>query len=88
MSQFITKGTIYLGIAQLLFLISGYAIHVGLGRLLGPELYGIYAVVVSLITVVNLILTTGIPQTVSKFVSERPDLARSILKTSGKLQLY
>ena len=77
-----------MGVSQLLFLISGYAIHVGLGRLLGPELYGIYAVVISLVTIINLILTTGIPQTVSKFVSERPDLARSILKTSGKLQLY
>ncbi len=88
MSQSITKGTIYLGIVQLLFLISGYAIHIGLGRLLGPELYGIYAVVISLVTIINLILTTGIPQTVSKFVSERPDLARSILKTSGRLQLY
>lgn len=88
MNQSITKGTVYLGIAQLLFLISGYAIHIGLGRLLGPELYGMYAVVVSLITVVNLILTTGIPQTVSKFTSERPELAKSILKTAGKLQLY
>jgi stage V sporulation protein B len=87
-SQSITKGAIYLGISQLLFLISGYAIHIGLGRLLGPELYGVYAVVISLITVINLILITGIPQTVSKFVSETPDLARSILKTSGKFQLY
>lgn len=88
MNRSITKGTLYLGISQLLFLVSGYAIHIGLGRMLGPELYGMYAVVVSLITVVNLILTTGIPQTVSKFVSERPDLAESILKASGKLLLY
>lgn len=87
MNQSIAKGTLYLGMAQLLFLISSYAIHIGLGRMLGPELYGMYAVVVSLVTVVNLILTTGIPRTVSKFTSERPDLAKSILKTAGKLQL-
>jgi len=86
-SQSLTKGTLYLGIAQILFLISGYIIHIGLGRLLGPELYGMYAVVISLITIANLILTTGIPQTVSKFVSEKPEVAKSVLKASGKLQL-
>ena len=86
MNQSITKGTMYLGIAQLLFLISGYAIHIGLGRLLGPELYGTYPVIVYLITIVNLILTTGVPQTVSKFVSETPELSKSILKSSGKFQ--
>jgi len=87
-SQSITKGFLCLAIAQLLFLISGYVIHIGLGRLLVPELYGIYTIVVSLTTIINLILTTGLPQTVSKFVSERPDLAESILKTSSKLQFY
>ncbi|MBO8183462.1 MAG: flippase [Archaeoglobus sp.] len=86
MNQSITKGTIYLGVAQLLFLISGYAIHIGLGRLLGPELYGTYAVIVYLITIVNLILTTGVPQTVSKFVSETPEISKSILKSAGKFQ--
>ncbi len=87
MNQSITKGTVYLGIAQLLFLISGYAIHIGLGRLLGPELYGTYAVIIYLITIINLILTTGVPQTVSKFVSETQYLAKSILKSAVKFQI-
>lgn len=84
----VAKGIIYLGITRLLFLASGYVIHLGLGRLLGPELYGTYSVVISLITMINLVLTTGIPSAASKFVSERPDMAQSILKTSAKLLFY
>ena len=48
--------------AQAAFVASGYAIHIGLARLLGPSDYGIYAVVISLMTMVNLIHTTGISQ--------------------------
>ena len=67
--QNVTHGTIYLMFAQAAFVASGYAIHIGLARLLGPSDYGIYAVVISLMTMVNLILTTGIPQAVSKYVA-------------------
>ena len=67
--QNVTHGTIYLMFAQAVFVASGYAIHIGLARLLGPSDYGIYAVVISLMTMVNLILTTGIPQAVSKCVA-------------------
>ena len=55
--------------AQAAFAASGYAIHIGLVRLLGPSDYGIYAVVISLMTMVNLILTTGILQAVSKYLA-------------------
>ncbi|MEA1999447.1 MAG: oligosaccharide flippase family protein [Euryarchaeota archaeon] len=64
MKQSVLRGTIYLMAAQAAFVASGYAIHIGLARLLGPSEYGIYAVVISLMTMVNLILTTGIPQAV------------------------
>jgi O-antigen/teichoic acid export membrane protein len=62
--QNVTQGTIYLMFAQAAFVASGYAIHIGLARLLGPSDYGIYAVVISLMTMVNLIHTTGISQAV------------------------
>ena len=67
--QNVTQGTIYLMLAQAAFVASGYAIHIGLARLLGPSEYGIYAVVIALMTMVNLILTTGIPQAMSKYVA-------------------
>jgi len=67
--QNVTHGTVYQILAQVAFVASGYAIHIGLARLLGPSEYGIYAVVISIMSMVTLILTTGIPQTVLKYVA-------------------
>ena len=85
--QNVTYGTIYLMFAQTAFVASGYAIHIGLARLLGPSEYGIYAVVISLMTMVNLILTTGIPQAVSKYVAHDDGSAEEIRNTALKMQL-
>ena len=58
--QSVLRGTIYLMAAQAAFVASGYAIHISLGRLLGPSEYGIYAVVISLMTIVNLVLVVSV----------------------------
>ena len=39
MKQNVIHGTIYLTVAQAVFVFSGYAIHMGLARLLGPAGY-------------------------------------------------
>jgi len=85
--QNVTQGTIYLMFAQVAFVASGYAIHIGLARLLGPSEYGIYAVVISLMMMVTLILTTGIPQAVSKYVAHDDGSAKEIRNTALKMQL-
>ena len=85
--QNVTHGTIYLLFSQAVFLSSGYAIHIGLARLLGPSEYGIYAVVISLMTMVNLILTKGIPQAVSKYLAHNDGNVYVIMNTALKIQL-
>ncbi|WP_340817894.1 flippase [Methanolobus sp. WCC4] len=87
MKDKILHGTIYLLIAQAVFVASGYAIHIGLGRLLGPSNYGIYAVVISLMTMVNLILATGIPQALSKYVAHGDISVKAVRDISLKIQL-
>jgi len=72
--------------AQLVFMASGYLIHFGLGRMLGPELYGVYGVMLSLITITTIVLTSGIPQAVSKYVSEGKD-PEAVRKTALKIQM-
>jgi len=83
--QGLIAGTTYLLIAQAVFVLSGYAIHVGLGRLLGPSDYGIYSVVIYVATVFNLILTTGLPYAASKFISENESQSQCIMKSSLSL---
>jgi PST family polysaccharide transporter len=87
MKQSLRRGTILLIAAQVSFVLSGYATHIGLGRLLGPEDYGLYAVVISLMTMVNLILSTGIPQAVSKYVAHGDGNELHVKRTAQKMQL-
>jgi O-antigen/teichoic acid export membrane protein len=80
--QGIIRGTIYLSIAQLGFIISGYVIHIGLGRSLGPDYYGMYAIIVSIASIFNLFFTTGIPQAVSKYTVEDRTHALNVLRSA------
>jgi O-antigen/teichoic acid export membrane protein len=82
----IGKGAIYLLIANFVFYLSGYIIHFGLGRILEPELYGVYGIVVVLITVIGTALALGIQQAVTKFVSEDERLAERIKRSALKVQ--
>lgn len=81
-----TRNAAYVLSAQVVLLFSGTIISLGLGRLLGPELYGRYGVVFAIATVMNILLVPGMMQAVSKFVAERKDkpeagaVARAVLK--------
>ncbi len=80
------KGLIYITISNIAFVITGYLTNIWLGRRLGPETYGSYGLVLSVWTIVNLILTSGFPHAVSKFVSANQAEPDDILKTALKLQ--
>jgi len=79
--QTVSQGTLYLTIANIIFLISGYIIHIGIGRLLGPDSYGVYALIISIATIFNLFLVIGIPQAVAKFSAEDHTRAREVLRS-------
>lgn len=74
------RATILLLISQGFFLISGYAVNVGLARLLGPEDFGTFGVVISFLLVVELFVITGIPIALQKFVAENMDASRLLLR--------
>ncbi len=80
------RGIIYLSLASMIFMVSGYAVNLVLGKYLGPAEYGAYGLTLALITIVNLVQTSGIPQAVSKYIAERPSQADGILKSGLILQ--
>lgn len=86
MKSIFLKGTFFLAISTVLFVVSGYAINIFLGRWLGPKEYGIYGVVIAIWTSVNLILTTGLPQAVSQNIAANKSHSESILKSALLLQ--
>lgn len=82
----VTKGAVYMVTAQMIAIISSYIIHFGLGRYLGPSMYGIYGVIMALVSMLTLILTSGLPQAVSKYIAEDNKKAYSIIKRTAKVQ--
>ncbi|MFH1256289.1 MAG: flippase [Candidatus Diapherotrites archaeon] len=81
------KGSVYLLVAQAVFVGAGYAVQIFLGRLLGPALYGNYGVVVSVVSLISLICISGIGQAVSKFVAEDKERAEAVKQKALLIQL-
>jgi len=80
-------GTIYITLAKAWFMISGYAIYFSLPRLISAEQFGLYQVVIGVVSIVNAVLITGTSQTVSKFVSQEPEKAGSIKSAALRVQV-
>lgn len=88
MKSVFLRGTFFLSISTVIFVASGYAINLVLGRVLGPKDYGIYGVVIALWSAVNLILTTGLPQAVSQNIAGNQSKSEEILKSSLIIQTF
>jgi stage V sporulation protein B len=84
----VRAGTAYILVAQLFFLVSGYILHVFLGRYLGPAEYGVFGVVLYAATMIRTFVMSGIPMSVARYVSAEPHRADAILRQGLKLQLY
>ena len=81
------KGSHFIVLAKTYFILGGYVIYFGLAHLLGPEGFGIYGVVVGVVSVLNMIFVTGTIQGVSKFVSEDESRAEAVKRSSLWIQL-
>ncbi len=88
--QHIVKSIFWLTVAEIVFNISGYIVHSGVGRILGPADYGRYGLVVTLTTMIIVLIGNGIPTAMSKYLSEffetRPNMIRIIKRQSLILQ--
>lgn len=80
-------GILFFMISKVIWVVSGFVIHVGLGRMLGAELYGIFGVVISVISIGYLIMGNGVRQAVSKFSASDPDQSDVIARTGLKIQV-
>ena len=69
-STSLSKGAFYLTFSTIIFVLSGYLINVILGRQLGPSSYGIYGIIITLMTTINLTQVSGLPQAVAKYIAE------------------
>lgn len=75
------RGTIFLSASQVVFVATNFLLHAFLGRRLGPAMYGIYGVINTLIVVNEFILLKGSFETLSKFVAEKENAAKTIIRS-------
>ncbi|MBN2067040.1 MAG: oligosaccharide flippase family protein [Candidatus Diapherotrites archaeon] len=86
MNEKIERGTFFLVSANGFSMVANYLIYIILGKfLLGAEQLGVYAVVISLVSVIEMVLVKAVQQSVSKFVSERPGSVQDVKLVALKL---
>lgn len=68
--QHIVKSVFWLTVSEVIYNISGYIIHSGVGRILGPSDYGRFGLIITLTTMIIILIGNGIPTAMSKFLSE------------------
>lgn len=65
-----SQALVWLTLAEIIYNFGGYIIQSSLGRILGPEAYGRYGLVVTLTTMIIILIGNGIPTAMSKYLSE------------------
>lgn len=83
----LTTGAILVTAASAVFVLSGYVVNVWLGRLLGPADYGRFGVVISLLTLLNVVQNSAIPQAVARAAAQAPENAGAALRSGMELQV-
>src|ERR671927_40451 len=81
------RGTLYISAAKLWFILSGLGIHFTLPRLLSQEQFGLYQVVIGIVSIINAVVVIGTSQTVSKYISQDESRADSVKVKALKLQV-
>jgi stage V sporulation protein B len=88
LAEKIERGTFLLVSSNGFSFAANYLIYFFLGRLLiGPELLGAYAVVISIVGIIEMVLVKSVQQSVSKFVSEDPSSVQIVRKKAALLMI-
>jgi O-antigen/teichoic acid export membrane protein len=74
-------GGAMLGVAQFGLAFAGYLVAIVLGRSLGPEQYGTYGIIYSLLLGIELIGRLGVPQAVSRLIAGGRQPAQELVQT-------
>jgi stage V sporulation protein B len=83
------SGTIFVTIANFVFVFTGYLTNIYLGRHLGPAMYGKYSFIITIFSLIGIFQLNGIPQSLAKHISASrdPDTIRAIFRKSLFYQL-
>ncbi len=81
------RGLVFITAAKLWFMVAGYVVQFALPRALGsPARYGVWVVVLSVLSPVNNVMVQATIQGVSKFTSEIEERQGAVMRAALKLQ--
>ncbi|MFA6285109.1 MAG: flippase [Parcubacteria group bacterium] len=90
MSKFLVKSFFWVTLSEIIYNLSAYVIHSGMGRILGPAQYGRYGIVVTLTTMIVVLIGQGVPTAMAKYLGEIYDtkigLIPIIKRQTAKIQ--
>ena len=90
MSNFLVKSFFWVTLSEVIYNLSAYVIHSGMGRILGPAEYGRFGIVVTLTTMIVVLIGQGVPTAMAKYLSEiydtRLGLIPVIKRQTAKIQ--
>lgn len=86
-----SSALVWLTVSEIIYNISGFVVHSAAGRILGPEDYGRFGLIVTLTTMIIILIGNGIPTAMSKYLSEvfetDPGKIYGIKRSALKLQM-
>ncbi len=83
------RGLLFISAAKLWFMVAGYVVQFALPRALGsPETFGIWVLVLALVSPVNNVMVTATIQGVSKFSAEAEGRVPQVTRAALRMQLF
>ncbi|NQT24466.1 oligosaccharide flippase family protein [candidate division KSB1 bacterium] len=81
------QGTFFLVTAWTIFLLTGGLLNIGMARILGPEQYGQFGLVFSILFWLEILIVNGLPYAVQKFVASDENQGPAILWAAFRIQI-
>lgn len=82
-----SAGAVFLIGAQAVFLVSSYALHMVIARVLGPAGYGVFGVVFNMVSILYVLVSGGVPQAVARYVGGRIGRPEEVKRRALALQV-
>lgn len=83
----VALGSVYAMMSRAVLLVCGFVVQIVLARRLGPEWFGLYSLVLSILVWIEYLVTTGLPTVFQKVISENRRMIHPIVASLTKVTL-
>lgn len=81
------RGALYLSFGQGVFVLSGYILHMILGRWLAPSMFGVFGVTMTVLGWLEITVNNGVPVALQKYLPDESLSESSVLRAAARSQI-